>query len=108
MRPRRSLLAFAFALALAGCAGAAPSDPAAIDLSPREDARWSIARLLAPRSVDIDTAPEGASLDLFYLRDNRQERLERAESPAHVRLPARVAAQSGDAVLIRAQLDGYE
>jgi len=106
MRRRRSLLAFA--LALAGCAGAAPSDPGAIDLSPREDAPWSIARLLAPRSIEIDTAPPGASLDLFYLRDNRQERLEHSEAPARVRLPARIAVQSGDAVLIRAQLDGYE
>lgn len=105
---RRRPSPFALALALAGCAGPAPSDRGAIDLAPRTPARWSLAQLLAPRLIEIDTTPPGASLDLFYLRDNRQERLEHAEAPARVRLPARIAARSRDAMLIRAQLDGYE
>jgi hypothetical protein len=97
----------ALALAL-GCAGPVPSDPGAIDLTPRPPARGSLEQLLAPRLIEIETTPPGASLDLFYLRANRQERLEHAQSPAHVRLPARIAAQSRDAVVVRAQLDGYE
>jgi len=85
MYRRASLLAFA--LALAGCASA----------------DW-----FSPRVVEIETMPPGASLDLFYLRDNRQVRLEHAAAPARVRLPSRFAASSRDAVVVRAQLDGYE
>src|SRR5256885_3395481 len=105
MRGRSSLLATA--LMLAGCASSAPGergDRDAVDLAPREPARWEISRPLAwasgmvpggrdhwyaPRVIEIETAPERASLDLFYLRQNRQQRLEHAESPARVRLPPR-------------------
>jgi hypothetical protein len=103
MRRRPSPLAFA--LALAACAGPAPFDPAdraAIDLLPREGSHW-----LAPRVVAIETTPAGAALDLFYLRDNRQVRLEHAEAPSRVELPASFDAERRDAVVIRAQLDGY-
>jgi hypothetical protein len=123
MRGRSSLLVTA--LVLIGCASPAPGglgDSDAIDLAPREPARWEVSRPLAwasalvpdgrdhwyaLRVLEIDTAPARASLDLFYLRENRQQRLEHAESPARVRLAPRVDTGSGDVVVVRARLDGY-
>jgi hypothetical protein len=59
------------------------------------------------RSIEIDTRPPGASLDLFYVRENIQQRFERAESPILLRLPTRIEAGPRDSVAIRAILDGY-
>lgn len=93
-----------------------------IELIPMERSGWTIGRLFAPitglfrggpgywygeRSLEIDTSPPGANLDLFYVRDNIQLRFERAESPILLRLPTRIEAGRRDAVAIRAILDGY-
>ncbi len=93
-----------------------------IDLVPTKRSSWAIERLFAPitglfrggpsywygeRSIEIDTRPPGASLDLFYVRENIQRRFERAESPILLRLPTRIEAGSRDSVAIRAVLDGY-
>jgi hypothetical protein len=83
---------------------------------------WTIGRLFAPitglfrggpsywygeRTLEIDTNPPGASLDLFYVRDNIQRRFERAESPILLRLPTRIDTGPRDSVLIRAILNGH-
>jgi len=93
-----------------------------VDLVPTQRASWTIGRLVAPitglfrggpsywygeRTIEVDTRPPGAGLDLFYLRDNIQQRFARAESPILLRLPARIDARAGDSVAIRAILDGY-
>jgi len=94
-----------------------------IELIPTKRSSWTIERLFAPitglfrggpsywygeRSIEIDTRPPGASLDLFYVRENIQRRFERAESPILLRLPTRIEAGSRDSVAIRAVLDGYQ
>ena len=93
-----------------------------VELIPTKRSSWTIERLFAPitglfrggpsywygeRTLEIDTRPPGASLDLFYLRENIQRRFERAESPILLRLPTRIEAGPGDSVVIRAILDGH-
>ena len=93
-----------------------------IDLIPTKRSGWTAERLFAPitglfmggpsywygeRTLEIDTRPPGASLDLFYVRENIQRRFERAESPILLRLPTRIEAGSRDSVVIRAILNGY-
>jgi hypothetical protein len=95
---------------------------AIIELIPTKRSSWTIERLFAPitglfrggpsywygeRSIEIVTRPPGASLDLFYVRENIQQRFERAESPILLRLPTRIEAGPRDSVAIRAILDGY-
>ncbi len=93
-----------------------------IELIPTKRSSWTIERLFAPitglfrggpsywyeeRTLEIDTRPPGASLDLFYVRENIQRRFERAESPILLQLPTRIEAGPRDSVTIRAILDGY-
>ena len=93
-----------------------------VELIPAQRSGWTIGRLFAPitglfmggpsywygeRTLEIDTRPPGASLDLFYVRKNIQQRFERAESPALLQLPTRIEAGRGDSISIRAILDGY-
>ena len=93
-----------------------------IDLIPTKRSSWTVGRFFAPitglfmggpsywygeRTLEIDTRPPGASLDLFYVRENIQRRFERAESPILLRLPTRIEAGPRDSVAIRAILDGY-
>lgn len=93
-----------------------------VELFPTKRSSWTIERLFAPitglfrggpgywygeRSIEIDTRPPGASLDLFYVRENIQQRFERAESPILLRLPTRIEAGPRDSVSIRAVLNGY-
>jgi len=111
-------------LLLLGCFAvpATAAVPETIDLIPAQRAGWRIERLFAPitglflggpsywyaeRSIEIDTRPTGASLDLFYVRENVQRRFERAQSPIRVRLPSRIDAGPRDSVMVRASLDGY-
>jgi len=101
---------------------AAAAEREIIELIPAKPSGWTIGRLFAPitglfrggpsywygeRTIAIDTRPPGASLDLFYVRENIQRRFERAESPILLRLPARIEAGPRDSVVIRAILDGY-
>jgi hypothetical protein len=93
-----------------------------VELFPTKRSGWTIERLFAPitglfrggpsywygeRSIEIDTRPSGASLDLFYVRENIQRRFERAESPILLRLPTRIETGPRDTVSIRAMLNGY-
>ncbi len=93
-----------------------------VDLIPAQRAGWTIGRLFAPitglfmggpsywygeRTLEIDTDPPGASLDLFYVRENIQQRFERARAPALLQLPTRIDAGRRDSILVRAMLDGY-
>ena len=93
-----------------------------IDLIPQEPPKWSPTNLFAPitgffyggpsywygeRSVEIETTPPGAVLDLFYVRGNFQKRYEQADAPARVMLPPRIEASDRDNLMVRALLDGY-
>jgi hypothetical protein len=101
---------------------AAAAEREIIELIPAKPSGWTIGRLFAPitvlfrggpsywygeRTIAIDTRPPGASLELFYVRENIQRRFERAESPILLRLPARIEADPRDSVVIRAILDDY-
>ena len=83
---------------------------------------WSATNLFAPitglflggpgywysaRSIEIETTPPGAVLDLFYVRSNFQKGYEQADAPATVILPSRIEAGPRDSLTIRALLDGY-
>lgn len=59
------------------------------------------------RKIEIDTVPEGATLDLFYVRASFQKRYEQTKSPATVVLPSRSDSGPRDAVVIRASLAGH-
>jgi hypothetical protein len=93
-----------------------------VELIPDDRASWSASNLFAPitglfmggpgywygeRTLEIDSTPPGAVLDLFYVRQNFQKRFEQAEAPATVILPRRIDADPRDVVTIRALLDGY-
>jgi hypothetical protein len=101
---------------------AAAAERETVELIPATPSGWTIGRLFAPitglfrggpgfwydeRTLAIDTLPPGASLDLFYVRENLQQRFERAQAPALLRLPTRIDAGRRDSVSIRAILDGY-
>ena len=125
-RPRRSLLASALLAAL--CLHASASEEAkhegydVVRLVPQEPPTWSPTNLFAPitgfflggpsywygeRSVEIDTTPPGAVLDLYYVRRNFQKRYEQADAPVRVVLPSRIEASDRDTLTVRALLDGY-
>jgi hypothetical protein len=87
-----------------------------VDLVPADRASWRPGNLFGwlrpghnyePRTVLVETSPEGAMLDLFYVRSNFQKRYEQAESPARVRLPPRIEAGPRDALMVRAFREGY-
>ncbi len=59
------------------------------------------------RRIEVDTAPEGATLDLFYVRASFQKRYEQTKAPATLLLPSRSDSGPRDAVVIRAFLPGY-
>jgi len=101
---------------------AAADEREVVDLIPAQLASWTIERLFAPlsglflggpsywygeREIDIDTRPSGASLDLFYVRENVQRRFERGQAPIRLRIPRRIDTRSRDSIEIRAMLDGY-
>ncbi len=95
---------------------AAVSAEETIDLSPEDRADWTPGNLfgwLRPghnyedRFIRVKTVPEGALVDLFYIRSNFQKRYEQAEAPVRVNLPLRIHAGPRDAVMIRAFLEGY-
>jgi hypothetical protein len=110
---------FAIAVSLLLLAAAGWSTAAAAEtvvLKPDRPASWRPSKVFAflrpghnygERSIDIETTPSGATIDLFYVRANFQKRYEQAESPARVILPSRADAGPRDAVTIRAFAEGY-
>jgi hypothetical protein len=115
-----------FALAVASLAAVAAAaddeEREVVELIPDDRASFSAGDLLSPvtsffkggpgywygeRTLDIDTTPPGAVLDLFYVRQNFQKRFEQAEAPATVILPSRSEAGERDIVTVRALLDGF-
>lgn len=100
----------------------APAGFNVVELVPQEPPKWSPTNLFAPitgffhggpgywydeRTVEIETTPPGAILDLFYVRRNFQKRYEQADAPARVILPPRIEASDRDTLTVRAILDGY-
>jgi hypothetical protein len=85
-------------------------------LKPDRKASWRPSRMFAflrpghnygERSIEVETVPSGATIDLFYIRANFQKRYEQTESPTKVILPNRAEAGPRDAVTIRAFAEGY-
>lgn len=128
MWTRRSRPLFVVALLLAFSASASRAENEAraefnvVELVPQEPPKWSPTNLFAPitgffhggpgywydeRTVEIETTPPGAILDLFYVRRNFQKRYEQADAPARVILPPRIEASDRDTLTVRAILDGY-
>jgi hypothetical protein len=115
----RAWPACALAAALLACAAARAET---VELLPDRRASWGLNRLFAPltglflggpsywyepRSLEVETTPPGATLDLFYVRGNMQRAYEQAEAPVTLVLPSRIEATSRDSVTIRALVDGY-
>jgi hypothetical protein len=101
---------------------AAGAEREIVDLIPEERASWEAGNLFGPvaslfrggpghwygkRSLEVETTPPGAVLDLFYVRASFQKRYEQAEAPATIVLPPRAEAGPRDSVTIRALADGY-
>jgi hypothetical protein len=112
----RTLLSIGLLMPLSASAGEV------VDLVPDERASWSLTNLFAPitgfflggpnywykaRTIEVETVPPGALLDLFYVRASFQKRYEQADAPVTILLPSRVEASKRDSVTIRALLDGY-
>jgi hypothetical protein len=104
------------ALLLAAEGGATLEAIETVVLKPDRPSSWRPSRMFAflrpghnygERSVEIETTPSGATIDLFYIRANFQKRYEQTESPARVILPNRAEAGPRDAVTIRAFAEGY-
>jgi hypothetical protein len=103
-------------LLLAAAVGSTAEAAETVVLKPDRPASWRPSRLFAflrpghnygERSIEIETSPSGATIDLFYVRANFQKRYEQTESPAKVILPNRAEAGPRDAVTIRAFAEGY-
>jgi hypothetical protein len=117
-RRKRSAFARVLGACLLGVVviGADASEVTNVDLVPPDAASWRPRNLFAwlrpghnyePRTVLVETSPEGATLDLFYVRSNFQKRYEQAESPVRVTLPPRIEAGPRDALMVRAFREGY-
>jgi hypothetical protein len=87
-----------------------------VELIPEDRASWRARNFFTwirpghfygERSIEVETTPPGATLDLFYVRSNFQKRYEQADAPVRVLLPSRAEAGPRDAVTIRAFLEGY-
>ena len=109
----RRKLAALFTIAFVGATGARAET---VHMLPDKGAGWSMRNVLAPlrpghfygeRTIEIDTTPPGALVDLFYVRSGFQLRYEQAEAPVTVVLPSRIKASTKDSLQIRATLDGY-
>jgi len=117
VRPLRFRLVLAVsALLFAAEAGASADAIETVVLKPDRPSSWRPSRMFAflrpghnysERSVEIETTPSGATIDLFYIRANFQKRYEQTESPARVILPNRAEAGPRDAITIRAFAEGY-
>ena len=88
-----------------------------VDLKPADAAGWSPTALFGflrgpsyfgNRTLQVETQPPGATLDLFYVRASFQKRYEQTTAPATVDLPSRSEAGARDSVTIRAFLPGYK
>lgn len=98
-----------------------PARADTVQLVPDEQASWGLRNVTAPltalflgpgywygpRTVEVETSPPGANLDLFYVRANFQRRYEQATAPVTIVLPRRIEAGPRDSVTVRAFLEGY-
>ena len=117
VRALRLRLALVLSVLLFAAAGWSTAESAeTVVLRPDSPSSWRPSRMFAflrpghnygERSVEIETTPSGATIDLFYIRANFQKRYEQTESPARVILPNRAEAGPRDAVTIRAFSEGY-
>jgi hypothetical protein len=114
LRLRLALVVSALLFAAVGWSTAEAAET--VVLKPDRTASWRPSKMFAflrpghnygERSVEIETTPSGATIDLFYIRANFQKRYEQTESPARVILPNRAEAGPRDAVTIRAFAEGY-
>jgi hypothetical protein len=110
-----------FAALIAAPAATPAATPETIELFPNERAGWTAGNLLAPltalflgpsywygeRTIEVETTPPGALLELFYVRANVQKAYEQGEAPATLLLPRRIDTTPRDSVTIRVLADGY-
>jgi hypothetical protein len=92
-----------------------------VELVPEAHAAWGIRNVAAAvsslfgawsywygeQSVLVDTAPQDAQIELFYVRANFQRGFLRATSPVRVRLPSRIRATTRDALIVRVSAPGF-
>lgn len=110
-----STLAFVALAALPLTAAADARGAQRIVLKPEDRAGWSPTQLFgsmrpdyhSARTLEVETSPPGATLDLFYVRASFQKRYEQAQAPVLLELPTRAEAGKRDSVTIRAFLPGH-
>jgi hypothetical protein len=92
-----------------------------IELFPDGPDHWGMRNVFAPitslvlgpgywygqRRIHVETTPENAQVELFYVRSGFQKRFEQAEAPVNVVVPKRIDARPRDVVIIRAFAEGY-
>lgn len=114
-RLQRLMVGCAVVLLSVCVAGASHADGTVV-LVPTGRDEWTPGKLFAflrpdfnfgKRTIDVETSPSGAELDLFYVRSSFQKRYERATSPVKIVLPIRAEAGPHDSVVIRASKQGY-
>ncbi|MED5261321.1 MAG: hypothetical protein VX574_02830, partial [Myxococcota bacterium] len=121
----QAILVPAFGLLLAGPPRAEEepldSEIEVVDMTPDEAPKLGVSHLTSgfgalfkgpghyytSHEILVETVPEGAFLDLFYVRANFQKRFEQAESPVRVMLPPRAESGKRDALRVRAFAEGY-
>lgn len=116
---RASSIALAAMLALASLASSVRAET--VELMPGGPGHWGMRDVVAPfsslvlgpghwygeRTLEVETTPPDAAVDLFYVRAGFQKRFEQADAPVTVRLPRRIDAHPGDVVIVRAFAEGY-
>lgn len=86
-----------------------------VELVPEHAPAWRATRLLtslrdgahAPRTLRIETQPEGAQLELSYLRDGIELKRVSGVAPLTVELPSALRTGGADRVAVRAAQAGY-
>jgi len=116
---KASSIALAATLAVASLASSGRAET--VELMPGGPGHWGVRNVFAPfaslvrgpshyygeRTLEVETTPPDAAVDLFYVRSGFQKRFEQADAPVTVRLPRRIDAHPGDVVIVRAFAEGY-
>lgn len=116
---KASLIALAATLAVASFAASSRAET--VELMPGGPGHWGVRNIVAPfaslvrgpghyygeRTLEVETTPPDAAVDLFYVRSGFQKRFEQTDAPVTVRLPRRIDAHPGDVVIVRAFAEGY-
>jgi len=108
-------------LLVLSAASASAQDADCVEFAPDEATGFSIRNVGAAVSsvfgfwnywygentVEIDSVPREAQLELFYIRQNFQKRFMRVEPPTKLCLPPRIMATRRDALTVRVNAPGF-